>query len=98
VREYFPAFPFEVVLGQREGTPRKPDPAGAREIAAAMDLAPQRFLYLGDTAVDMQTAVAAGMFPLGALWGFRPLPELLSGGARAVIERPGELLQWWESP
>lgn len=95
VREYFPQFPFEPVLGQRDGTPRKPDPAGAREIAAAMDLAPNRFLYLGDTAVDMRTALAAGMFPVGALWGFRPLPELVSGGARAVIERPAELLQWF---
>jgi phosphoglycolate phosphatase len=95
VREYFPQFPFEAVLGQRDGTPRKPDPAGAREIAATMDLAPDRFLYLGDTAVDMQTALAAGMFPVGALWGFRPLSELLSGGARVVIERPAALLQWF---
>lgn len=95
VREYFPRFPFAAVLGQRDGTPRKPDPAAAREIAAAMDLAPERFVYLGDTAVDMQTALAAGMFPVGALWGFRPVAELLSGGAREVIDRPAELLRWF---
>lgn len=95
VQEYLARFPFESVLGQRDGTPRKPDPAAALEIAAAMDLAPDRFLYLGDTAVDMQTALAAGMFPVGALWGFRPLSELQSGGARAVIERPDGLLQWF---
>jgi len=97
VEEYLARFPFEWVLGQRDGTPRKPDPAGALEIAAAMDLPPGRFLYLGDTAVDMQTALAAGMFPVGALWGFRPLSELQSGGAQAVIERPGELLQWFRT-
>ena len=34
VREYFPKFSFEAVLGQRDGVPRKPDPAGALEIAA----------------------------------------------------------------
>ncbi len=95
VREYLPQFSFEAVLGQRDGTPRKPDPAGALEIAALMDWAPERFLYLGDTAVDMQTALAAGMFPVGALWGFRPRSELLSGGAQAVIERPLELLHWF---
>jgi phosphoglycolate phosphatase len=95
VREYFPQFPFEAVLGQRDGVPRKPDPAGALEIAAVMDLAPDRFLYAGDTAVDMQTALAAEMFPVGVLWGFRPLPELLAGGAQAVIEHPAELLRWF---
>jgi phosphoglycolate phosphatase len=95
VREYFPDFPFEAVLGQRDGVPRKPDPVGALEIAAVMDLAPDEFLYVGDTAVDMQTAIAAGMFPVGVLWGFRPLPELLAGGSRAVIEHPAELLRWF---
>jgi phosphoglycolate phosphatase len=95
VGEYFPKFPFEAVLGQREGIPRKPDPAGAVEIAALMDLAPERILYVGDTAVDMQTANAAGMFPVGVSWGFRPRSELLAGGARAMIDRPEELLQWF---
>jgi len=95
VREYFPDLPFEAVLGQREGVPRKPDPAGAVEIAEAMGLAPTQFLYAGDTAVDMQTALTAGMFPLGVLWGFRPLSELQAGGAQAVIARPAELLGWF---
>ncbi len=95
VREYFSNLPFEMVLGQRDGVPRKPDPAGAAEIAAAMGLAPSRFLYVGDTAVDMQTAIAAGMFPVGVLWGFRPLAELQAGGARALLEHPSELLRWF---
>lgn len=97
VREYFARFPFEAVLGQREGVPRKPDPAGAREIAAQLDIAPERMLYVGDTAVDMQTALAAGMFPLGVSWGFRPRSELLAGGAQALIDRPAELLPWFPS-
>jgi phosphoglycolate phosphatase len=95
VREYFSQFPFEAVLGQREGVPRKPDPAGAREIAALMNLAPERILYVGDTAIDMQTANAAGMFPVGVSWGFRPRSEMLAGGARAMIDRPAELLPWF---
>jgi phosphoglycolate phosphatase len=41
----------------------------------------------------METAVAAGMFPVGALWGFRTGEELLAGGARVLISRPVELLQ-----
>ena len=50
------------------------------------------FLYLGDTDIDMQTAKAADMYPVGALWGFRTANELLAGGARALVQHPTELL------
>ena len=87
-----PGWKFEPVFGQREGVPRKPDPSGAREIARMLGLKPADFLYLGDTGTDMQTATAAGMFPVGALWGFRTKEELIEHGARALVHRPDELL------
>ena len=52
------------------------------------------FLYLGDSSIDMKTAVAAGMFPIGVLWGFRPAEELLKNGAKVIIERPMEILDY----
>jgi phosphoglycolate phosphatase len=90
--EYLARWPFRAVLGQREGVPRKPDPAGALEIARRLGLPAERFLYVGDTAVDMETARGAGMCPVGVAWGFRSIEELRSGGAAAIIERPAELL------
>ncbi len=89
---YFPDGTFDHVLGQREGIPRKPDPAGALEIAGSMGIPAERFVYLGDTAVDIRTALAAGMYPVGALWGFRPREELAGAGARALLRRPSDLL------
>jgi phosphoglycolate phosphatase len=86
------AWEFSVVLGQRDTVPRKPDPAGALEIAATLGIPPGEFLYLGDTGIDMKTATAAGMFPVGALWGFRGREELLEGGAKTLIQDPRELL------
>lgn len=83
---------FDVVFGLRDGVPKKPDPAAALEIAGTLDVAPSKCLYVGDTATDMQTAVAAGMFPMGALWGFRTREELEQHGAQLVIGRPQELL------
>lgn len=83
---------FDLVQGHVEARPLKPDPAGALHVAEALGLAPQAFVFLGDTDVDMQTARAAGMFPVGALWGFRDRTELRASGAQAVIEHPGELL------
>ena len=58
---------FRAVQGATPELPRKPDPRGALAIAAQLGIAPGEVLYLGDTNTDMQTAVAAGMFPVGAV-------------------------------
>jgi phosphoglycolate phosphatase len=97
VDEYFPPGTFRVVLGHRDGTPRKPDPVGALEIVARLAVTPQEILLLGDTATDMTTAANAGMYAVGALWGFRPVEELREAGARAVIEHPMDLLKVLDS-
>ncbi len=88
----FPPEWFAAVEGARPERPLKPDPAGALEIAARLAVAPRECLYCGDTNTDMDTAVAAGMFPVGVLWGFRQAEELVAHGARALINAPGELL------
>jgi phosphoglycolate phosphatase len=86
-----PEWTFDCVLGQRPGIPKKPDPAGALEIAERMGLRPEEFLYLGDTGTDMLTAQAAGMLGVGALWGFRTAQELTAHGARHLVAAPLEV-------
>lgn len=92
VREIFSEYEFAAVIGQRSDLARKPSPAGALLIAESVGLAPREVIFLGDTATDMQTAVEAGMYPVGALWGFRPRDELETNGAKVVIAHPMELL------
>ena len=92
VSKYLSTWPFRVVFGQREGVPRKPDPAGAIEAARGLGFEPGEVLYVGDTSVDMETGRRAGMRPIGVAWGFRSTEELWSTGAKAVIETPAELL------
>ncbi len=84
--------PFEIVRGATDGVPLKPDPTAAVAIAERMGVATADFLYLGDTATDMRTARAAGMFAGGALWGFRTRAELADAGAEALIAHPTDLL------
>jgi len=79
---------FETVLGQRNGYSPKPDPAGAFEIAQQMKMSVSEFIFVGDSGVDMKTAAAAGMFPVGAAWGFRSEEELRQSGARTIITDP----------
>jgi phosphoglycolate phosphatase len=92
VAHFLADWKFAAVLGQREGIPCKPDPAAALEIAARVGVAPQACLYLGDTSVDMQTATRAGMFPVGAAWGFRSVQELREHGATVIVHHPCDLL------
>ncbi len=94
VAALFPEHAFAVVLGQRDGVPRKPDPTGALEAARALGVLPEHILFVGDTPVDVATARAAGMTPLGVGWGFRSPEALRDAGACAVLHRADELLQW----
>jgi len=92
VTEFLTNWNFDIIIGQRDEFPKKPDPAGAVKIARQIDIPPSDFLYLGDTSIDMKTAIAADMFPVGALWGFRPRKELQESGAKALIKKPIEIL------
>lgn len=80
------------VLGARDGVPRKPDPTVPLQIAGGWGLPAPAILYLGDTNTDMKTARAAGMFAVGALWGFREREELQSSGAQALVAHPLDVL------
>ena len=92
IKKLLPHWKFEAVLGERKSIPKKPNPIGAIEISRQFGIPPEGFLYLGDTNVDMRTALSAGMYAVGALWGFRKAEELVEGGARVLIPRPGALL------
>ena len=80
---------FDVVQGQVDGVPIKPDPAGVFRIL-------DEVLYMGDPATDMKTGKAAGAFTVGVLWGFRDRAELEEGHADAIIAQPLDLLKYCE--
>jgi phosphoglycolate phosphatase len=92
VAQYFPEIPFDVVFGARDGVPKKPDPRGLFDCLAVLDQGPESCLYVGDTDVDMQTALAAGAVPGGVLWGFRDRAELEGAGAVHLFGRPREIV------
>ena len=92
VKTFLSKWDFDVVFGQRDSVPRKPNAQGALEVAKRLSIPPSHFLYLGDTAIDMKTAVSAGMFPVGVLWGFRSRKELQENGAAAIIDEPLDVL------
>ena len=82
---------FDTVRGQRDGVPRKPDPAAALAMAEAFGAAPGETVYIGDSEVDAATGRAAGMETVLVSWGFRPREVLEKAGAgRAKIADSAE--------
>lgn len=88
------AWKFENVIGSGTTLADKPNPDGAIAITKNLGIKPDEFIYLGDTAIDMETATAAGMFPIGALWGYQTRIKLVIHGAKETIESPEELLDY----
>lgn len=83
---------FDVIRGQQETVPKKPDPAGALLVAKELGVLPSECLYLGDTNTDMKTGKNAGMNVVGVLWGFRDREELEAFSPQYLIEKPEEIL------
>ncbi|MFL5346574.1 MAG: HAD family hydrolase [Hyalangium sp.] len=92
VQGLLPGVPFAAVYGERSGVPRKPDPTAALGVASELGVAPANCAFVGDTAVDMNTARSAGMYGVGVTWGFRSADELRIHGARALATTSDELL------
>lgn len=88
---YFNKSQFAYVLGAGK-FPLKPNPESALHIAKQFECNPKEIIYLGDTKTDMETAVRAGMYPVGVTWGFRERDELIQSGAKKIIDSPLELL------
>ncbi|NLK89480.1 MAG: HAD family hydrolase [Clostridiaceae bacterium] len=92
IRHFFPDIAFQTVVGKRDGWPLKPDPTTAFEILKLLGTEPVQAALVGDSGSDMETAVRAGMLPVGAGWGFRSAEELIAGGARQLAAQPIDLI------
>jgi phosphoglycolate phosphatase len=91
VAALFPRWRFAAVAGQRADVPRKPDPTAALALAGRLGRAPAEVVLVGDTATDIATARAAGMVPVGVLWGFQDRATLKAAGAAHLVAHPAEL-------
>ena len=91
VKHYFPTINFIEILGQREGINVKPDPSIVFDILKKANVNKEEVLYVGDSGVDMQTAINAGVDAIGVTWGFRPRTELEGFQPMGLIDKAEEL-------
>ena len=108
VAHYFPNT-FDVVLGEREGIPRKPDPQIVWDIIKNYELRIKNYssekeiqnskfkiqnsLYIGDSLVDAATAKAANLPFVACTWGFCTEEQLAQAQPNYMIHHPSEILQ-----
>jgi phosphoglycolate phosphatase len=84
---------FDIVIGQSDAYPLKPDPACPLWIAEQLGSKPSEVIFVGDSGVDMKTGKNAGFTAVGVSWGFRTVEELRENGADYIINKADELLE-----
>lgn len=71
--------------------PHKPNPAAAYYIAGTFGVRPDEVAFIGDSNIDIMTAINAEMHPVGVTWGYRSAEVLLATGAKILCDTPCEL-------
>ena len=88
--DYFKGL-FDFALGQRDGVPTKPAPDGVYDVLAALGVAAEEAVYVGDSEVDVKTAQNAGTGGAFVSYGFREKQTLVEAGADFIADSVAEL-------
>lgn len=82
---------FDFVLGEMEGTNKKPAPDMVYKAIEAVDVSAEYVVYIGDSEVDIETADNSSVDCIIVDWGFREREYLLSCGAKVLASCVSEL-------
>jgi phosphoglycolate phosphatase len=84
---------FDTVVGGDGPLPKKPDPAALLSLVAAAGASPATALMVGDSAIDHETALAAGTACCLVAYGFGFLnfPRERLTGRESIVHSPHEL-------
>ncbi len=87
---YFPGL-FDFIMGFSSQYPAKPDPASTLELIRLLARPMQQVLYVGDSDIDIITALNSNIDACAVTWGFRSREQLLQAGAEFFADSPSEL-------
>ena len=90
--KYFPGC-FQVAIGDMEGYNRKPAPDLVYKALEELGACKEEAIYVGDSDVDLMTAMNAELPCVSVTWGFRDREFLMFHGARVFIDKPMELVE-----
>lgn len=84
---------FEFVYGNLENRVRKPEPSFLNEVLNDLGINKSEVLYIGDSEVDIKTALNVGIDGLFLSYGYRPEEELLRYSDR-IIDNALEIIEY----
>lgn len=90
-RDYFPGI---YALGETSDCPRKPAPDMLQVAMKALGV--DACVYVGDSEVDVLTAINAGVPCLSVLWGFRDRETLQQAGGKYFCDKVSDMPQMLE--
>ena len=82
---------FDMVIGDGPGRERKPSPASLMLVTETLGVSKDATVYVGDSDVDLATAVNAGTDSILVTWGYRSRESLVDAGAQVIVDTPDEL-------
>ncbi len=91
-RRYFMEYVHEAI-GESDEVKKKPAPDMVYRALASLSADASRAVYVGDSEVDLQTAMNVPMPCISVTWGFRTKDQLLDAGAveEKMIKNPQDL-------
>ena len=92
---FFPLYQI-MTIGAGHLFPRKPSPDSALVMSDEFKTKPSEMLFIGDSSIDIKTAINAGMIPIGVEWGNGTSKELFDAGAQMVFNTPNDLKKYFE--
>jgi phosphoglycolate phosphatase len=92
VNFFFGSGVFNPIMGYKPERKVKPDPEGIFDILNRWSLPCTQVVMIGDSEVDIETALAAKVCSVGTSWGFRSREELVGAGADKIIDNPSQIL------
>ena len=93
IGRFFPDM-FDYVSGSMPGVAVKPDAEPVMRCCDKLGIDTGRCVYIGDSEVDIQTAVNAGMDSVSVCWGYKTREFLEQEGAMQICSRPLDLRRY----
>lgn len=89
-REYF-GDRLDYAIGPSDGVRCKPYPDMAEEALKALGVEKKDAVFVGDSEVDVQTGLNAGLDVIAVSWGFRSRQVVIEAGASKIADNASEL-------
>ena len=89
-REYF-GDRLDYAIGPSDGVRCKPYPDMAEEALKTLGIAKKDAVFVGDSEVDVQTGLNAGLDVIAVSWGFRSREVVIEAGAKMIADDASEL-------